>query len=93
MELKSSQCMFVGYDDRSKGYQCFNPLIKRIIVSKDVVFDEHSIGLSSSPAEKTKEVPIGSTISRAHCILIMVCLPTSIRVCQHRNGRTIRPIA
>jgi hypothetical protein len=33
--------MFVGYDDSSKGYRCFNPLIKRIIVNKDVVFDEH----------------------------------------------------
>ncbi len=38
--------MFVGYDDRSKGYCYFNPLTKRVIVSKDVVFDEHSIGLS-----------------------------------------------
>ncbi len=40
--------MFVGYDDRSKGYCYFNPLTKRVIVSKDVVFGEHSIRLSSS---------------------------------------------
>lgn len=31
------------------------------------MFDEHSIGLSSFLAKKTKEVPIGSTILRAHC--------------------------
>jgi hypothetical protein len=35
---------------------------KRIIVSKDVVFDEHSIGLSSFLVETTKEVPVSSTI-------------------------------
>jgi hypothetical protein len=48
MQPKSFRCMFVGYDDRSKGYCYFNPLTKKVIVSKDVVFGEHSIRLSSS---------------------------------------------
>jgi hypothetical protein len=54
--------MFVGYDDRSKGYQCFNPLIKRIIVNKDMVFNEHYIGLFNFLIKNTKEVSVGSTI-------------------------------
>jgi hypothetical protein len=62
MELKFSSCMFVGYDDRSKGYQCFNPLIQRIIVNKYVVFNEHYIRLFNFLVKKTKEVSVGSTI-------------------------------
>jgi len=54
--------MFVGYDDRSKGYQCFNPLIQRIIVNKYVVFNEHYIRLFNFLVKKTKEVSVGSTI-------------------------------
>lgn len=34
MQPNSSRCMFVGYDDRSKGYCYFNPLTKRVTISK-----------------------------------------------------------
>ncbi len=62
MQPKSFRCMFVGYNERSKGYCYFNPLTKRVIVSKDVVFDEHSIRLSSSLVAIVKKLSTSSTI-------------------------------
>jgi hypothetical protein len=53
--------MFVGYDERSKGYCHFNPLTKWVIVSKDVVFDEHSIRLSSSLVAIVKKLSTSSS--------------------------------
>ena len=32
--------IFVGYDDASKAYQVYNPTTQKLLVTKDVVFDE-----------------------------------------------------
>lgn len=37
---KSQKCIFVGYSSSSKGYQLFNVDIKKLIVSRDVIFNE-----------------------------------------------------
>jgi hypothetical protein len=34
------KCIFVGYSKEQKGYRCYNPLTKKIVVSYGVVFDE-----------------------------------------------------
>jgi hypothetical protein len=44
LETKSIKCMMVGYDDQSKAYKCFDPKEKKVLISKDVVFDERIIG-------------------------------------------------
>jgi hypothetical protein len=62
--------MFVGYDERSKGYCYFNPLTKRVIVSKDVVFDEYSIGLSSPLVAIVKKLSTSSIIP-LDCFMMM----------------------
>lgn len=35
-----TQCIFIGYSSRHKGYKCYNPISKKINVSRHVVFDE-----------------------------------------------------
>jgi hypothetical protein len=35
--------IFVGYDDYSKTYRCYDPKKQKIVISKDVKFDELSI--------------------------------------------------
>lgn len=42
---KSKICVFIGYSDESKAYRLWDPASKRIIKSRDVVFDEDSRGL------------------------------------------------
>jgi hypothetical protein len=49
LESKSIKCMMVGYNDRSKTYKCFDPKEKKVLISKDVVFDDEIICLFALP--------------------------------------------
>nr|ADN34143.1 copia-type polyprotein [Cucumis melo subsp. melo] len=42
LDDKSEKCVFVGYDASSKDYKLYNPITKKTIVSRDVVFDEEA---------------------------------------------------
>ncbi|KAG6528166.1 hypothetical protein ZIOFF_010316 [Zingiber officinale] len=37
---KSEKCIFIGYSERSKAYKLYNPKTKKIVISRDVLFDE-----------------------------------------------------
>jgi len=37
---KTVLCIFVGYNDKHKGYKCFHPSSKKMIISRHVVFNE-----------------------------------------------------
>ena len=39
---KSEKCIFVGYNENPKAYRIFNPVSKRLIISRDVIFDEQA---------------------------------------------------
>lgn len=40
LEETSEKCVFIGYGSCQKGYRLFNVNTQRVIISKDVVFDE-----------------------------------------------------
>ena len=40
LDDKSEKLVFIGYDASSKGYKLYNPKTKKVVVSRDVVFDE-----------------------------------------------------
>jgi len=40
LDPKAEKCIFIGYSLKQKGYRCFNPSIRKLQVSRDVVFDE-----------------------------------------------------
>lgn len=42
LDDKSEKCIFVGYSENSRAYKLFNPITKRIIISRDVIFDENA---------------------------------------------------
>jgi len=42
-DAKARKCIFVGYDERKKGWKCMDPKTHLSIVSRDVVFDEISL--------------------------------------------------
>lgn len=33
-------CIFLGYPSHTKGYKCYNPITHKIIISRNVIFDE-----------------------------------------------------
>ena len=40
LDNKAEKCIFIGYSERSKAYKYFNPMTKKIAISRDVKFDE-----------------------------------------------------
>jgi hypothetical protein len=40
LDPKAEKCIFIGYSLEQKGYRCFNLSIRKLQVSRDVVFDE-----------------------------------------------------
>ncbi|KAL4273099.1 hypothetical protein GQ457_13G010880 [Hibiscus cannabinus] len=42
LDDRSSKYVFIGYDSNSKGYKLFNPSNGRIVISRDVEFDEQA---------------------------------------------------
>ncbi|GKV53012.1 hypothetical protein SLEP1_g59562 [Rubroshorea leprosula] len=42
LDDKGEKCIFLGVSDQSKAYRLYNPLTKKVIISRDVVLDEAS---------------------------------------------------
>lgn len=42
LDSKSEKYVFVGYDSSSKGYKLYNPITQKIVISRDVEFDEEN---------------------------------------------------
>ena len=40
LDDKSEKCIFVGYSERSKAYKLYNPITKKTIIGRDVIFNE-----------------------------------------------------
>ena len=62
LDLKSRQCIFLGYGKGVKGYKFWDSTANKVMISRDVVFDENSMlkrsqdekqqGLESSSSDK-----------------------------------------
>lgn len=42
LDDKSEKCIFVGYSEASKAYKLYNPITKKVIISRDVIFNEEA---------------------------------------------------
>ena len=40
LDDKNEKCIFIGYGDRRMGYKLYNPIAKKVIISRDVIFEE-----------------------------------------------------
>nr|XP_025665251.1 uncharacterized protein LOC112763924 [Arachis hypogaea] len=40
LDDKGEKCIFIGYSTDSKAYKLYNPETKKVIISRDVTFDE-----------------------------------------------------
>ncbi|TXG65249.1 hypothetical protein EZV62_006524 [Acer yangbiense] len=47
LEDKSIACVLLGVSEESKAYRLYNPIAKKIITSRDVVFEENNLGIGT----------------------------------------------
>ncbi|KAJ4817458.1 polyprotein [Rhynchospora pubera] len=59
LDQKSEKCVFIGYCLQSKGYRLYNPKSNKIVVSRDVMFDENA---TWNWSEKTQTTPVEVSI-------------------------------
>ena len=57
LDNRGEKCIFIGYNEESKAYKLYNPLTKKLVVSRDVVFNEAE-AWSWSNEETVKEQPM-----------------------------------
>ena len=43
LDPRSKKCIFVGYDDVTKGYRSWDPTAHKIVISRYVILDEYSL--------------------------------------------------
>lgn len=58
LQPKSISTVFVGYDDQSKAYRCYDPTRHKILISRDVEFDEDILGLATLSSSPTSDYDI-----------------------------------
>ncbi len=49
LEDKGEKCILLGYSDMTMGYRLYNPLTKKIIFSRDVIFEENESWVWEQP--------------------------------------------
>jgi hypothetical protein len=53
LSIRTSKCVFIGYNSSHKGYKCLDQSTWRIYISRDVVFDENIFPFEDSKASAT----------------------------------------
>jgi len=45
LDSRSTKCVLLGVSEESKTYRLYDPVTKKIIISRDVIFEEDGIGI------------------------------------------------
>ncbi|CAL8999643.1 unnamed protein product [Prunus brigantina] len=67
LEENSHKCIFVGYEIYEKGYRLFDPKSRKIILSKDVHFDEDASWKWENTDKSEMRVPMVAESQMADC--------------------------
>jgi hypothetical protein len=63
LDPKPEKCIFIRYSLEQNGYKCFSPLIQKLQVSRDVMFDEMASWYSPLNVAKDGEARNGDVSS------------------------------
>ncbi|CAL2228256.1 unnamed protein product [Prunus armeniaca] len=58
LDDKSEKCVFLGVSEVSKAYKLYNPVTKKIVVSRDVIFDENTMWNWSENRSIQQQIPV-----------------------------------
>ena len=42
LDSHTTECIYLGFEEGYKGFKCWNPATKKLVISRDVIFDESS---------------------------------------------------
>ncbi|CAL5368353.1 unnamed protein product [Camellia sinensis] len=57
LDDKGEKCIFLGVSEHSKAYKLYNPITKKIVISRDVIFDEEKT-LTNVVNSSSQNIPI-----------------------------------
>ena len=60
IDERSEKCIFIGYNEHAKAYKLYNPVTKKLIISRDVEFKEEE-----REGSMDKNIIIGVAIPQA----------------------------
>ncbi|THH14262.1 hypothetical protein EUX98_g9630, partial [Antrodiella citrinella] len=72
LEPHSVPCIFLGYPEGYKGWRCYDPATRKIIISRDVVFNEHEFPGLSTKSITSAGQPVSFTLDEMHKVLLPV---------------------
>jgi len=75
LDPKAEKCIFIKYSLEQKGYRCFNPSIRKLQVSRDVVFDEMVGWYAPLKIAKDEEVRNGDVSSNVEQVSQLISGP------------------
>lgn len=58
LDEKGEKCVFLGISEHSKAYKLFNPVTKRVITSRDVIFDEEMTWDWTAKGNAPQQLPV-----------------------------------
>ena len=58
LDDKAEKCIFVGYSEETKAYKLYNPETQKVIISRDVTFDEDEAWDWSEKEKELLPVPV-----------------------------------
>ncbi|KAJ3535136.1 hypothetical protein NMY22_g6623 [Coprinellus aureogranulatus] len=59
LQSHTEACIFVGFEPGYKGWKCYNPATKKIVISRDVIFAENTFPGLSTVGDPQAYKPIG----------------------------------
>ena len=83
LDSKSIKCIFLGYSSLQKGYRLYDPIKNKVVICRDVIFDE------SNFASFQKEFENNVNINPNPCIELPISIPTD-EVTQDVPRRSVR---
>jgi hypothetical protein len=59
LQSHTENCVFLGFEPGYKGWKCYNPVTKKIIVSRNIIFAENTFPSLSTVDKPQVHMPIG----------------------------------
>lgn len=77
LDPKSLPCVFLGYNEKFKGYHCYYPPIRKVFISRHVLFDEHDFPFANLYSKYNRDTTSPLLDAWRSAYIIKNVVPTS----------------